>query len=213
MNKISVAFRPYAATDLNFIISSWLYGWENSPQNFGVHKHVYFKTTEVYIKETLKRSGALIACDPDEPDEIFGFVCAEYMDDETVFHWLHVKSSYRGFGVGRALFLYVHKHDYPPFTTSYCPRYDSVDEMYRKARTENEMTVLYEQVKNNRRKLPRVRILDDRSKIIGTVNKNSMIYSVEKNGMNKEKYKVIYSPLLIARLHSCNTTPIAKMVE
>ena len=212
-NKISIAFRPYATTDINFILSNWLHTWANAPANFGVHKHVYYKTAEAHIKDTLARCGAIVACDPNDPDDLFGFIAAEYMDDETVIHWIHVKPSFRGFGIGRALFKKVHTKDSPPFTTAYCPRYDSVDELYRKGKSRQDMDDLYYRVKKQIIDLPTITLVDEDGRKIGTINKNSMVYSVEKPGLKRDKYPVIYSPLLITRLNNCNTRPIATLVE
>lgn len=212
MTKSKIAFRPYALTDFGFITKSWLKGWFHAPTNFGMHKHVYYKTAEVYIKDTLKRAGAVMACDPNSPNELYGFISAEYLDNETIMHWIYVKHNLRGLGIGGALFNYANKSTDQPFSTSYCPHYEDLDELYRKGKTRDQISALYNQIQKELTKPPKIKLVDPDGREIGLVHKNSMIYLKDKLSSRKDKYKVIYSPLLIARLHKCNTTPIATLI-
>ena len=210
-NSISVAFRPVASTDIPLITNSWLKFWVKSPLAFGVHTHVFYKSGEVYIQRLLKRAGAIIACDPVEPDQIFGYVAGEYWENQTILHFLYVKMSFRKFGIGRALWEQVVPEKHTPFATTYLPEEKDLNAIYRQ-RAENPDTIEY-QINKNFRKVPTISVKVDNGPYLCKAPKNSVLYINDKPYDETKKYRYIYNPFLAHRLETADTTPFAEIVR
>lgn len=55
---------------------------------------------DTLLKRIISNSTLTLACDPDDEDTVWGFVCA----DGDLLHFIYVKSAFRGFGIGGCLF-------------------------------------------------------------------------------------------------------------
>ena len=55
---------------------------------------------DTLLKRIIRTSTLTLACDPDDEDTVWGFVCA----DGDLLHFIYVKSAFRGFGIGGCLF-------------------------------------------------------------------------------------------------------------
>ena len=55
--------------------------------------------TDTLLKKIIPHSTITLACDPDDPDTIWGYVCT----DGDLLHFIYVKSAFRGFGIGGCL--------------------------------------------------------------------------------------------------------------
>ena len=54
---------------------------------------------DVILKKIIHNSTITLACDPDDPDTVWGYVCT----DGDLLHFIYVKSAFRGFGIGGGL--------------------------------------------------------------------------------------------------------------
>jgi hypothetical protein len=54
---------------------------------------------DVLLKKIIPHSTITLACDPDDPDTIWGYICT----DGDLLHFIYVKSAFRGFGIGGCL--------------------------------------------------------------------------------------------------------------
>jgi hypothetical protein len=54
---------------------------------------------DTLLKKIIPHSTITLACDPDDPDTIWGYVCF----DDDLLHFIYVKSAFRGFGIGGCL--------------------------------------------------------------------------------------------------------------
>ena len=54
---------------------------------------------DTLLKKIIRNSTLTLACDPDDEDTVWGFVCSE----GDVLHFVYVKSAFRGFGIGGCL--------------------------------------------------------------------------------------------------------------
>lgn len=115
---VHVGFRPMEEGDRRFIISSWLRGFHKAgdwPRRLGTgrcsatgvactdedkdlvcgccrHTHRrYWDEHGRVIEQLLARSKVVVACNPEKPEQILGYVVAE----QGVLHWLFVKSPFR----------------------------------------------------------------------------------------------------------------------
>jgi ribosomal protein S18 acetylase RimI-like enzyme len=57
------------------------------------------------VEGLLSRSTAIIACNPEDPDHIVGYIVFE----DGVIHWLYVKKPFRQRGIGRELLAIAYK--------------------------------------------------------------------------------------------------------
>ena len=54
---------------------------------------------DTLLKKIIPHSTITLACDPDDPDTVWGYVCV----DDDLLHFIYVKSAFRGFGIGGCL--------------------------------------------------------------------------------------------------------------
>lgn len=54
---------------------------------------------DTLLKKIIRNSDITLACDPDDPDTVWGWVCS----DGDLLHFIYVKSAFRGFGIGGVL--------------------------------------------------------------------------------------------------------------
>ena len=54
---------------------------------------------DTILKKIIRNSSITLACDPDDPDTVWGYVCS----DGELLHFIYVKSAFRGFGIGGCL--------------------------------------------------------------------------------------------------------------
>ena len=63
------------------------------PRPILLHHH------DILLKSLIPHSDITLACDPSDPDTVWGWVCS----DLHCLHFLYVKNAFRGFGIGRLL--------------------------------------------------------------------------------------------------------------
>lgn len=97
--------RPPQSEDVSFVFNSWLKSFRDSPMMFNMSNDVYFKGAHDQIEAVAKDPNArvVVACDPAEPNIIFGYGVAELVGTELVLHWVYVKHPFRNFGLGKAI--------------------------------------------------------------------------------------------------------------
>ena len=92
---------------LRFVLDSWCKTvaaeppWDFStphhtpplPHPLMIYEH------DVLLKKIIPHSTITLACDPDDPDTVWGYVCF----DGDLLHFIYVKSAFRGFGIGGCL--------------------------------------------------------------------------------------------------------------
>lgn len=105
MSKPLFVVRGPGEEDLPFIFNSWLKSFRDSPQVQGVPNTLYYAEQHALIGQLLKDSYVLIACNPDDPGQIYGYAvgCAKPEPDHSVLHWVYVKHPFRNFGIAKAL--------------------------------------------------------------------------------------------------------------
>ena len=54
---------------------------------------------DTLLKKIIRNPSITLACDPDDPDTVWGYVCS----DGELLHFIYVKSAFRGFGIGGCL--------------------------------------------------------------------------------------------------------------
>lgn len=103
-----VLLRPPAASEAPFIYRNWLDSYFPE-QRARVKKTVYYAGHHALIERLLARSRCLVACNVDDPDQLYGFAVGESfgapMSSVFALHYVYVKQTFRRMGIGGRLVL------------------------------------------------------------------------------------------------------------
>lgn len=107
----SIDFAPRVrfatADDRNAILKPWLSSFLNDEPSFvkGVERATQFDEHDKLVQAILKRPETitLVACDPEAPEHIMSWLCAELRPDVLVLHYGGTYRFARGFGLFRML--------------------------------------------------------------------------------------------------------------
>ena len=106
VTKIPFAFRAATYTDKNLILKSWLRTWHDD--NKHMSQTLYYNQANSLFNSILDKFGAVVACNPDNPDQVYSFAVAAYLDnDEWVMFLIQTKSLYSKLGIGKALYNFI----------------------------------------------------------------------------------------------------------
>ncbi len=97
--------RPADASDVNFIMNSFLKSLRGYPGLRNVPNEIYYYEQTKALEALLRSSETLILCNPEVPDQIYGYIIAK-PNKET--HFVYVKYTYRKFGLARKLLEAAH---------------------------------------------------------------------------------------------------------
>lgn len=89
--------------DVGFIFNSWLKSYRNSLFAKPISNTVFFAEHHKVIEKLAKTSQILVACNKEDPAQIYGYACAERVDGVFVLHYIYVKQHFRRFGIGKLL--------------------------------------------------------------------------------------------------------------
>jgi hypothetical protein len=92
---------------IRFVLDSWCKTVAAEPPwDFGSPRHtpplphpLLIYEHDTLLKKIIHKSTITLACDPDDPDTVWGYVCC----DGELLHFIYVKSAFRGFGIGGCL--------------------------------------------------------------------------------------------------------------
>jgi ribosomal protein S18 acetylase RimI-like enzyme len=99
--SISPAIRQAIEADVPFIFNSWLKSYRSMART--VSNPVYFEFHHKAIEALLQRSEVLVAVNPADANELYGYIVYEVVQDVPVIHYAYVKQSFRGLGIATAL--------------------------------------------------------------------------------------------------------------
>ena len=108
--QLPILLRPANAEDVGFIFNAWLKSFRNSEHAKDLSNEIYFSEHHKVIEELLKRYDVIIACNNEDPSQIYGFICAGSTDGVFTLHYVYVKHTFRRMGIGQAL-LNSFQHD------------------------------------------------------------------------------------------------------
>lgn len=108
-SNIPLLFRSRNADDRNFIVSSWMRSFRSgSKWAKDVSAEVYKVQHQRVIMQLLANSGSIVACSPDDPNQIFGYAIYQpSAEGIAIIHWLYVKEMYRKLGIGASIYREV----------------------------------------------------------------------------------------------------------
>lgn len=95
-----VELRAATPEDLPLIFASWKKGASKS-HAMRWSKTDAWRELNKRCPIILDRCGALVACSPEDPDYVIGWICADR--SRNLVHYVYVRSQFRGFGIARLL--------------------------------------------------------------------------------------------------------------
>lgn len=96
-----VKIRLKETKDEAFIYNSWLKS--NRAQHANMPNGDYFEHYKAIIADVLYKSIVAIACDPNDPEFIYGYLVIRPIDDVNIIHYAYIKKPFRRFGILKQL--------------------------------------------------------------------------------------------------------------
>ena len=106
----AVRIRPATEGDISFIFSSWLKSYRESHFGSIIPTTIFYTEHHKVVERLLKGCQTFVACNDNDLNELYGFICAEQVDGIFVLHFVYVKHTFRMLGIGRQL-LNAFEHD------------------------------------------------------------------------------------------------------
>ena len=101
--ELPIWIRKANQEDVNFIFNSWLKSFRGSLFAKPLNNTVYFTEHHKILERIAKTSEILIACNKDDPTQIYGYICAERVEGIFVLHYAYIKHTYRSMGIAKIL--------------------------------------------------------------------------------------------------------------
>lgn len=97
--------RPARESDLGSVYTDWLKAHRGSFAARGAWNSLYFSDEgqRGVIHGCVQRGRVLVACSPDDDDQILGWACDEIAGGRQVLHYVYVKHMWRKGGLCKAL--------------------------------------------------------------------------------------------------------------
>jgi len=111
MNEVEIFVRLANDTDIDFITSSWLNSFRDGYFNATVPNRVYYNQHHKVLERLVPSSTILVACNSERPQQIFGWLCFQVVDNVLILHYVYVKNMFREQGIAARLFNYVMEND------------------------------------------------------------------------------------------------------
>ena len=95
--------RPARQNDVSFLFATWLRSQRNQGDRRFMTNSVYFHGEHRRLEKILRRPtvAAWILCNPEDPEQLYGYVVAETLGPVFMIHFAYVKKTYRGLGMMR----------------------------------------------------------------------------------------------------------------
>lgn len=104
IKELPIRFRNPKGSDRALILNAWLKSYRRAFCTEGITNTIFYAEHHEVAKSILDRGCVIIACDDTDPNVIIGFIAAEVVDVALVVHYVYVKNSFRGFGIGKLLY-------------------------------------------------------------------------------------------------------------
>tara|TARA_R110002167_G_C12560091_1_gene641709 strand:- start:367 stop:825 length:459 start_codon:yes stop_codon:yes gene_type:complete len=95
--------RPLIEDDLPFLYNSWLKSYRFSHYAEKITNTIYFEDHHKLIERIIKDCKVLIACNPSDPSQLYGYIVVGEEEGILVVHFIYVKHTFRNMGIGKTL--------------------------------------------------------------------------------------------------------------
>jgi len=99
--SLAVLIRKPVEADVPLIYNSWARSYKHQFKKMAFP--IYKAFIEPVIADCIQHSEILVACDPTDQDEIFGYIVVEDTIEGPVVHYVYVKSPFRRLGIATML--------------------------------------------------------------------------------------------------------------
>lgn len=113
--KPNVRIRKAGQEDVGFIFNAWLKSYKHSLFAKNITNTIFYAEHHKLIERLLKTNETLIACNNEDPSQIYGFINAGNVDGIFCLNYIYVKQLYRNLSVGKTL---LNAFDHDPSTAS-----------------------------------------------------------------------------------------------
>lgn len=93
--EFPIIIRQGIEQDVPFVISSWLKSYRQSNSASSMEGDTYFSTHGKAIKHLLPYFRSAIACDPDNIQDIYGYIVYHESVSVPIIHYIYVKKHFR----------------------------------------------------------------------------------------------------------------------
>lgn len=107
MSHIPFILRETTSNDTNFIFNSFLRSFHAAYPNKYVPDALFYKPQSRIITYLLDTADCLIACYPEAPEQIIGWILSQPRSEATVIHYLYIKNQYRKQGIAKDILSQV----------------------------------------------------------------------------------------------------------
>lgn len=97
--ELPIQLRQPHGEDIPFMFNSWLHSYRHSLHVKNISNTVFYGEHHKVLERIMKRSEAVIACNPEDPNQIFGYIVYERITGILVVHYCYVKQPYRRLGI------------------------------------------------------------------------------------------------------------------
>lgn len=108
--NLPIRLRKANEEDISFIFNSWLKSYRTSFFARDITSTVYYTEHHKTVEHIAKNNNIIIACNENDPTQIYGYICAGQVDGILAIHYIYVKHTFRNLGIGKAL-LNAFEHD------------------------------------------------------------------------------------------------------
>jgi hypothetical protein len=98
-SPIEFVSREVTEGDHNFIYSSYLKSFRRGHPMVWVPHALYFKPQASILARLLRQADVRVACFPEDPTEILGYIVYQHVPDALVLHYVYTKLHGRGVGL------------------------------------------------------------------------------------------------------------------
>ncbi len=103
MSAPQIQLRAAGQEDVGFIFNSWLKSYKFSPFARSITNTIYYAEHHKVIERLLKEHQTIIACNQEDPSQIYGFINAGKVDGIFCLNYIYVKQPFRNLSIGKAL--------------------------------------------------------------------------------------------------------------
>jgi hypothetical protein len=117
--ELPIALRHTHAEDIPFMFNSWLQSYRHSLHVKNISNTVFYGEHHKILERIMKRSEAIIACNPIDQTQIYGYLVFERITGVLVVHYAYVKQTYRRLGILKQMLDKAGRAGEEPFVYSH----------------------------------------------------------------------------------------------
>lgn len=122
--KTPIEFRPLEKSDESFVYNAWLKSYKDSPCGKTMINDVFYDNHKLIVSSLIKDPlvDIVLAVNPEDRDQIYGFCCLEKTPKVSTLHYVYVKYNFRQFGIARDMVDHIEEFSARIRFTTHLPR-------------------------------------------------------------------------------------------